>query len=304
MTKTKKTGFIAQQSTLSKTLAVCSKSLSTNSILPILDYFLFDIADNQLTISSCDLRIIISKSITVEAQGNFKLCLPGAKIRDYIAKCNNGPISFEVVQHEASQSVLILSGESKLNIPAEPGEDFPNITNDTPQPFTIEAADWLELMFKTMFAISDDQLRPAFTGLNIHIGGKKMTVMGTDGNRLAVYSLPIDTDLTASFIIGKSELSKIQSLSPTGLINIGIGKTVVDFLFNDTRISARLIDEKCVDYLPVIPIANHINFSTSRMSLITALNRVKLFANLTKTIRLDISLDSLLITAENIDFSE
>lgn len=320
--------FTVQQSTLNKALSICSKALSDGKIIPIYEMFLFAISDGKLAISACDGKIIISTEIEVQSKSEIKICIPGRKLADYIAKSTNEILLFEVetyivpekserVIHPVSQephevktpeqisfSLLIKGTAGKCTLPIELGNDFPRIQNIDPKPFSIPASDLLDLIGKTMFAISEDGLRPSMTGLNVVIGGGKMVCTSTDAHRLSTFTADIDTQESANIVIPKDVLQKIQALSPVGLLDISISKSAIDINWGLIKTTSLLIDENYPDYKAVLPTANHIDFVTSKAALVASLKRIIPFSDHMNLIQLNVSATSLLLVAENIDYTE
>jgi DNA polymerase-3 subunit beta len=329
--KTQSPTFSIQQSTLNRALQTCSKALSESKIMPIYEYFLFDLTPGNLEISACDGKIIISTQIDVSCAIDMKLCIPGRKILDYIAKSANEIMLFEIGTHivpestetvirpttnkplgvvtpeQISFSITIASSsnpKNKCNMPCALGIDFLKIQNVNPKPFTIAADIFLEMLYRTMFAISEDQLRPVFCGMYISIADGKMTCTATDAHKLATFTAGIDTLESADLIIPKETLQKIQSLNPKGMLDVCISKSAIDINWSEVKTRSLLIDERYVDYKSIVPTENHINFLTSKTVLTNGLKRVLPFSDMGKLVKLQIGKDSMILTAENIDYDE
>jgi DNA polymerase-3 subunit beta len=308
--------FQIQQSELNRALQICGRALDTNNILPINSMFLFDLKPNVLTISACNMYQSISTSLNLSNELSFSIAIPGNKLKDYIAKCKPELLVFTINEHvtlptetapeTVSYSVTIASGsnpKNNCNMPCEPGENFPVIKNTPTAEFELPAADFLEALYKTMFAISDDQLRPSATGLNVEITGKKITYTGLNFNMCSTYAYPVENLPDTEIIIPKKSLQLIQSLSPTGQLSIIVGDAIT-ISFNGIETRSRLIDEKYPDYKSVMPTGNNINFVTSRPDLLASLKRIMPFRDFGKLVKLNISTASIELIAENIDFSE
>jgi DNA polymerase-3 subunit beta len=320
--------FSVQQSTLNKALSICGKALSDNKILPVYEMFLFAISPGKLDVSACDGRIIISTAIEIQSRIDMKICIPGRKIADYIAKSANEILLFEIETHivpesretvihpntgnehevvtpeQVSFSLLVKGTSGKCTIPIELGDDFPRLTNTDAKEFQLDAEIFLTMLNKTMFAISEDQLRPSATGLNIRIEPQKVTATALDFNMVSTYAAPSNLDFEANFIIPKKALQQIQALAPTGLLTMAVSNSALSVSWGLISLTALLIDEKYPDYLSITPVDNHIDFVTSRASLIVAVKRVLPFADIGKLVKLHVSVESLLLTAENLDYSE
>lgn len=324
--------FSVQQSALSKALNICSKALSDNRIIPAYEMFLFRTNGNALHVSSCDGQILIETSIeTMEQLPKIDLMIPGRDLLDYISKSDNELLTFgieteitpevremqthpmsgdpyEVVTPGKTVYNLHINGKSsKSSLPCENGEDFPTIQINPVSEFTIPAADFSEMLNKTMFAISNDQLRPSATGLNISVNNGRITCTSLNFDIVATYTFDIpglDELPETSFIIPKKALQQIQGLNPTGIISFQISKSAISLSFGDVRATGLLIDERYPDYLSVTPNANHINFVTSRTALLKSLKRILGFSDSGKFIKMDVGTDIVILTADNLDYKK
>lgn len=293
--------FTVQQSALNKALNICSKALGDNKIIPIYESFLFDIEGNKLTISACDGKIIISTGCEIKSEISLKICIPGRDLQEYISKSANEVLSFEI----DGSIFTIKTSSGKCEIPCEPGDDFPKINFDgETKSFQIASDDFLELLFKTMFAIDDNDLAPSFCGLNVVIGNGKITCTSSNRHKFSTWTTPIDFADDLAFIIPKEALQKIQSLSPAGMLDISANNKTIGISWGEINIVARLTDEKLIDYLPVMPVNNDTHFLTSRSALMASVDRIKSFSILSKAVKFEIVKDGLIITADNPDYSK
>jgi DNA polymerase-3 subunit beta len=296
------------QTHLNKALQICSKALDTNNILPINSMFLFDISPGRLSISACNMSMSITTDCEVESDISGRICIPGTKLASYVAKCNPELLGFEISETKCAvkgivQSLTIKSKSGKCTLPLEPGEDFPVIKNTATANLTIPAAEFLSVLTKTIFAISDDQLRPSATGLHIQATEGKITYTSLNFNQVCTYTFDAPGLPDLQIILPKKSLQILQSLNPAGTLNIAIGESI-QLDFNGISTRSRLIDEKYPDYKSVIPKDNDIEFLTSRSELLSALKRVMPFCDYGKLIKLNISAETISIIAENIDFAE
>lgn len=310
--------FSTPQPTLNKVLNICSRALDDNNVLPVNNYFLFEIDKSILTVSAFDMRTSITASCEIISDISFKICVPGAKMKQYISACDAQQVlMFEFIEHKSNKdgttySLTIKSKGGNCSMPCLPGEDFPNVNKIfSGDQFTFPAADFNEAMYKVLFAVSDDELRPSFTGVNVEIINKRVVFTATDTHVLATYGYDMgDGNLSGtplpdtSLIIPKKSLQQIISLNPIGDMLISIGKTDVGIEFNNIKTSSRLIDGRYPDYRSVIPTGNDIVMSVPRVALLTSLARIMPFGNnITKMIIMSIGED-LKLTAENTDYAE
>jgi len=318
--------FTVQQSTLNKALSICSKALGDSKIIPINEMFLFVISPGKLQIEACDMRIVIATEIEINTSiQDFRICIPGRKLQDYIAKSVNELLLFEIEKNiipaemainphtetefikspeQIELHLLIKGAHGKCSIPCEPGEDFPKISNIDPREFTLPAGALLQMVNRVMFAVSEDQLRPSATGVNVRIEPGKVTCTALDFNMVSTCTAQSELDFDANFIIPKKALQQIIALNPVGDLSLSISKSALSISWGLIRATLLLIDEKFPDYLAVTPIDNDTDFVTSRSGLINSLKRVLPFSDIGKLVKLNICTDLMHITAENIDYSE
>lgn len=164
-----------------------------------------------------------------------------------------------------------------------------------------------EAISKTIFAVSNDELRPAMSGVLVQLGDKAITFVSTDAHKLVRYRRSdIGVEKPASLILPKKALSLLKSSLPSEDINVSIeyNSTNAFFSFGNINLICRLIDERYPDYEAVIPQVNPNKLTVDRLLFLNTLRRVVIFANkTTHQVRLKISGSELNISAEDLDFS-
>jgi len=88
--------FIISSSELLKNLQILGSILNTNNTLPILDNFLFDINNNDLTITSSDLETTLSSKILIESTIITKVAIPAKLLLDVLKSLPEQPLTFSL----------------------------------------------------------------------------------------------------------------------------------------------------------------------------------------------------------------
>ena len=88
--------FIISSSELLKNLQILGSILNTNNTLPILDNFLFDINNNDLTITSSDLETTLSSRILKESTIITKVAIPAKLLLDVLKSLPEQPLTFSL----------------------------------------------------------------------------------------------------------------------------------------------------------------------------------------------------------------
>ncbi|MBU0696148.1 MAG: DNA polymerase III subunit beta [Bacteroidetes bacterium] len=298
--------FIVSTSTLLKHLQAVSGALSNSAVLPILENFLFEIKDSSLTISATDLQTSMTTSVAVESKESGKIAVPSKILLDTSKTLPEQPISFSV--DDKTFAIEISAGDGKYRLSGENGEDFPKIpVVDNASSVNLPASVLAEAINKTIFAVSNDELRPAMTGVFCQLSPQNVTFVATDAHKLVRYRRnDAKADSATSFILPKKALNLLKSSLPSEDLNVSIeyNSTSAFFKFANIHLICRLIDERYPDYDAVIPQNNPNKLTLDRGLFLNCLKRVVIFANkTTHQVRLKITGSELNISSEDIDFA-
>jgi DNA polymerase-3 subunit beta len=160
---------------------------------------------------------------------------------------------------------------------------------------------------KTLFATGNDELRLVLSGVFCEFSQEDTTFVATDAHKLVRYKRTdaISKD-SANFILPKKPLNLLKNLlgSQETPVKLEYNKTNAFFSFSNINLICRLIDGKYPNYDAVIPTNNPNKLTIDRISLLTSIRRVSIFANQsTHQIRFKISGKELVLSAEDTDFS-
>src|SRR3569833_2131917 len=117
--------FIVSTSTLLKQLQSVSGALSNSTVLPILENFLLEIKDGNLTISATDMQTSMTTTLTVEAKENGRIAIPTRILLDTLKSLPEQPIAFNI--DDTTFAIVIIAVDCKFNLSGDIGEDFPKI---------------------------------------------------------------------------------------------------------------------------------------------------------------------------------
>src|SRR6201990_1412276 len=151
--------FIVSSSALLKQVQHISGVINANTVLPILEDFLFEIQKNKLTVVATDLETVMKVQLDVEAKENGKVCIPARILIDSLKNISDQPLTFTI---DKNFSVEITSDNGKYKVMGENPDNFPKepAADDTTN-FTMTSAGLVTAINKTLFAVSNDDLRPA-----------------------------------------------------------------------------------------------------------------------------------------------
>jgi DNA polymerase-3 subunit beta len=297
--------FIVSSSSLLKQLQHISGVISANTVLPILEDFLFEVDKNKLTVVATDLETVMRVQLEIEARETGRVCIPARILMDSLKNIPDQPLTFTI---DKNYGVEITSDNGKYKVMGENPDNFPKepAADDTSS-FTISAAALVTAINKTLFATSNDDLRPAMTGVFFELDKKGIQFVATDAHRLVRYRR---TDVSApkadTFIVPRKPLTLLKGAIPVNEdeLTLSYNSNHLFVKHGTTQMSCRLIDARFPDYRVVIPADNPYRLTVSKSDFQSALRRVSIFSNKsTNQVALNISGSELQLTAQDIDFS-
>jgi DNA polymerase-3 subunit beta len=297
--------FIVSSTSLLKHLQSISGVLSTSNTLPILDNFLFEIADGQLTISASDLETTMRTTMNVDANEAGRIAIPAKLLLDVLKNLPEQPCTFSIDKTNFSVEIAYDNGKSKMvGYNADEFPRTPAIENST----TIKISGDIisKAINKTLFATGNDDLRPVMSGVFCQFTPQDITFVATDAHKLVRYRrADSESAGSSSFILPKKPLNLLKSnLSGDEEVQMDYNESNAVFTFNDIVLICRLIDGKYPNYEAVIPKENPNVLLVDRQQFLSAIRRVSIFANkTTHQIKLKLAGSELSLSAEDVDFS-
>lgn len=297
--------FIVSSTTLLKNLQNISGVLSTNNTLPILDNFLFEIKESELTVSASDIDTTMQTSLEVEANESGKVAIPAKLLLDILKVLPDQPVTFLVDKNSYAIEISYDNGKSKMS--GYNGDDFPKApAMENGDSIRVSGEIISKAINKTLFATGNDDLRPVMSGVYCQFSPSEIIFVATDAHKLVRYKRT-DTQATgsSSFILPKKPLNLLKSnLKGDEEILIEYTSSNAIFTFNNIVLLCRLIDGKYPNYEAVIPKENPNILTVDRAQFLGSIKRVSIFANkTTHQIKLKIAGSELSLFAEDIDFS-
>ncbi len=297
--------FSVSSSDFLKQLQIAGGAIGSNPVLPILEDFLFTITNNKLTIAATDLETSITTDIEVMSDSDGSVAVPAKILLDTLKELPPQPITVAV--NDENYGIEITSAYGKYRLAGENGQDFPKIPEpETVDTINLQSPALSQAISKTLFATSNDELRPAMTGVYFQVDFNKLTFVATDAHKLVKYTFKdIETEVSTSFIVPKKALNLLKGALPSGgEVKLSFNKANAFFTFDNVNLVCRLIDARYPDYNAVIPVDNPNLLTLSRGDFQHSLKRIAIYANkTTNQVILNINDGSLTVSAQDLDFS-
>ena len=297
--------FIVSSSALLKHLQQISGVINANTVLPILEDFLFEVEKNRLTVVATDLETVMRIQLDIEAKDSGKVCIPAKILLESLKNIADQPLTFNI---DKSFGVEITSDNGKYKVMGENPDNFPKepAADDTTS-FKMTAGALVTAISKTLFATSNDDLRPAMTGVFFELDKKGVQFVATDAHRLVRYKRKdVSAPKGENFIVPRKPLNLLKSAIPSNddEITLSFNSNHLFVKHGTTQMSCRLIDARFPDYKVVIPAENPYRLTVNKADFQSALRRVSVFSNKsTNQVALSINGSELQLAAQDVDFS-
>lgn len=299
--------FIVSSSLLLKQLQAISGVLSSNNSLPILDNFLFELADSEIKITASDLETTMIARISVDmAEGVGSVAIPAKILVETLKTFTDIPVTLDI--DETHFGVALTAGEGKYKLSGFNGLEYPKIPKiEAIASLNIESDVLYQAINKTLFATSNDDLRPVMAGVFFEIGDEGVTFVATDAHKLVRYRRnDVISKESASFILPKKPLNQLKHIltHDNDTVKVEYASTNARFSFKNVILICRLIEGKYPNYSAVIPASNPNKMTVDRIPFLNSIRRVSIFSNKTTyQVKLRIVGSELTLSAEDLDFS-
>ena len=292
------------QPQLLKSLQVVERAVNDRSTLPILSNVLLQTTSNELILTATDLDVGIQCRFPLpQGAEQGAVTLPARKLTTIIRELPDDTVTLEA---KKSQAATVTCGTSSFRIPGLPAEDFPVLPESTAtEGFTISQAQLKQLLVRTAYAMSMEETRFILNGAlwNIHKG--VLTIVATDGRRLAVASAAVGGGKggLVCVIPAKTirELTRLlQEDDPQEVSVAALKDNQVTFRFGGTIVMTRLIDGQFPPYEKVVPAPTKRTLTVNRQTLLTAVRRASLMTTATsQAVVFELAKDRLVVSKDS-----
>ena len=276
--------------------------------LPILANVMIQKTPQSVQLTSSDLEIQIRTDADLGGDNaNFTTTVGARKLMDILRSMP----SDQMVSLESQQNKLILkSGKSRFTLQTLPAEDFPLVQESASfgPLFSIPQKTLRELLHQVSFAMAVHDIRYYLNGILFVAEGKQLSLVATDGHRLAYTSATLEVEVPKQEVIlpRKTVLELLRLLSDKeGMIDMQFANNQAKFKFEGKEFVTKLVEGKFPDYNRVIP-KNHKNTVTlGRAILLTTLQRTAILtSDKFKGVRINLEVGVLRVAASNAEQEE
>jgi DNA polymerase-3 subunit beta len=260
----------------------------------------------QLTSSDLEIQIRTEADLGGD-NANFTTTVGARKLMDILRSMP----SDQTVSLESQQNKLILkSGKSRFTLQTLPAEDFP-LVQESPSfgpMFSIPQKTLKELLHQVSFAMAVHDIRYYLNGILFVAEGKQLSLVATDGHRLAYTSATLEVEVPKQEVIlpRKTVLELLRLLSDKeGMIDMQFANNQAKFKFEGKEFVTKLVEGKFPDYNRVIPKSHKNSVTLGRVTLLNTLQRTAILtSDKFKGVRINLETGLLRVAASNAEQEE
>lgn len=291
---------------LQEGLNAVTASIPGKTTLPVLANILVETTERGIKLSGTDLDIAVSTEVAADVETSGAVTIPAKKLSEIARELPPAPVRIAAI---GEQRITLECGRSRFKLLGLPRDEFPTFPavkfDDN---WRIRSGDLQKLILHTAFAVSTEESRPILNGVLWELRPDRMSMVATNGHRLAKMSVPVNAESAPSndLIIPPKALEQVRRLFPAEEeLEIGRGENHIGFRSPFTAVYTRLIEGPYPNYEQVIPKDNDRVAIADKAALVSALKRMSVVASdQTHRIRLSFNSGLLKFSVQTPDLGE
>ncbi len=281
--------------------------VATRSSLPVLGNILLETEKDGLRLTASDLEMGIRCDVSAEVMEPGGVALPAKRLGDIVRELPEDIVKITVRKDEAT---AIKCRKAAFKIAGLARDEFPRLpTLEEDAGFEIEQGKLKELIHRTVFAISRDETRYVLNGLYLLVEKGTLTVVATDGRRLAKITKELKGvgKMQREVILPGKAVTELGRILGGGEepVRVMMGQNEVAFNLGRVLLISRVVEGKFPKYDQVIPKKSGRKVSADREELLGAMKRVALLTSeRSNSVKLDVSPKGLVLSASTPEVGE
>ncbi|HWB60129.1 MAG TPA: DNA polymerase III subunit beta [Chthoniobacteraceae bacterium] len=298
--------FSVSKEKLIEGLQTVQNVVSTRTTLPILSNVLLQANGNEVKLTTTDLDVGVCGSVEAGVDKPGATTLPARRLFNIVRELPASEIHFEI---DSKNVASIKSGSSFFKILGLPEEEFPPLAKfDKAKAFTLRQKDFKDGLKKTAYAISTDETRYVLNGILFSFKDNKLTLVATDGRRLALVEIEVEFPRSQEMdiIVSSKAVGELaRLLGEDGDVKLSVGENQIAFQVGETLLVSKLIEGNYPNYRQVIPAETKERITLERELFLNCVHRVSLLASeKSNSVKLIFSKNNIDVTANTPDVGE
>lgn len=264
---------------LAAAISNVSRAVSTKATIPALEGVLLKAYGSNLNISGYNLEIGITTDVEATIIQEGEIVLSARLFLDIVRK-----LPEEVVTLETDDRMVtyISCGKVDYQIVGMSSVEYPDLpTFQQTDSIDVNAKTLRDMIRQTVYAVSDNNAKPIYTGSLFEIKNSVLRLVAIDGFRMAIRSENVDSESNTAFVVpGKTQLEVLKLLTEDDeTVQIIVGQRHITFHINRYSVISRLIEGTFLDYRSTIPANEKTELVVNTRMMIDSVERMSLLNN-------------------------
>ena len=292
--------FSCDKDTLAREISNAQEVIASRNALSVLSNVYLQTADDALTIRATDLKVGFQTSLPVKTATPGTTTVFCDKLLGIVRSLPPGEVEVSLDEEQMLLSIRPAGRKIEFNLKSIAPDKYPE-QQQVPEElyFEFPQKDFLGMVAKTIFAVSDDETRYFLNGVYLERTEDGLRMVATDGKRLslAISRAPVAAPSLKGVIVPPKIFGLLRKLaSGEGALRVAITEKNVFFAVSRYHIFSNLIDAQFPNYDRVIPKKQSRRILVDREPLSDALRRVSLLVEQkSRKVLLSVSDDSLTV---------
>jgi DNA polymerase-3 subunit beta len=272
--------FSVAKDKLLEGLQTVQNVVSTRTTLPILSNVLIRAENGALHFTTNDLDVGMSCSVEAKIEKPGGTTIPARRLASIVKELPASEVSVEV---DGKNAAAITCGPSFFKMMCLPEDEFPALPKlEKAKAFTLQQKVLKDALRKTSYGISTDETRYVLNGILFSFKENKLTLVATDGRRLALVDLEAEFPRSneVDVVVPAKCITELQRLlGEEGDVKLAVGENHVSFEAGGKLLVSKLIEGNYPNYRQVIPAESRERVTIERELLLNAVRRVSLLSS-------------------------
>ncbi len=250
-----------------------SRAVSSKATIPALEGVLIKAYGQTISVSGYNLEIGITTNIDATIQQEGEIVVPAMTFNAFIRKL---PEEVVCIETDERMKTYITSGSASYRLVGISSVEYPDLpVFEETERFEIKGNILSDMIHQTVYAVSDNNAKPIYTGSLFELKDKNFKIVAVDGYRMAIRQEPIEDEIESRFVVpGKTQSEVVKLIKSEENIKIGIGQRHIVFKIGEYSVISRLIEGTFLDYKSTIPKDKKTEVVVNTRKLIATVDRM------------------------------
>jgi DNA polymerase-3 subunit beta len=304
--------IIVNKALLGEAANLLARVINPKNVLPILADVLFDVKDNEVTLTASDTEVTLSTTIALDTmEGDGRFCVSAKDLSAALAEITDEKVTI-IATLESDMRFTLQHNSGETYFPIDNADEYPLPKQEqVSEPVTLPGLKVRDALKRSLWATASDDLRPIMNGVCFALKDSWLDIVTSDGHVLVKSHIDTSngTKMTDEFrfIVPKKAATLLSGVLSGDPVSVSWNEHSCRMEFFPYTLTMRLVEGKYPNYNSIIPASQPLEAIVPRAFALCSLKKVLPFSADTQgshLLRLSLTKDRLKLTAEDFDFSK